>query len=136
MPKIGDFGLAKKFHYGGALQHDHEWFRRGNLVLYAERAIAQFSILCLRNRWSLGAIAYEALTARVPRPITKGQSPVEVILHTSVQPVESVANDIPQPLAAFLNRCLTDDLEVRFRDAARMREALAKVAEELRIPLA
>ncbi len=92
----------KKFHDGGALQHDHEWFRRGNLVLYAERAIAQFSILCLRNRWSLGAIAYEALTARVPRPITKGQSPVEVILNTSVQPVESVPNDIPQPLAAFL----------------------------------
>jgi hypothetical protein len=137
LPKIGDFGLAKNFTTAGHSSMTMNGSVGGTWSYMPREQLLNFRFVSPQSDvWSLGAIAYEALTAQIPRPITKGQSPVEVILNTSVQPVESVAGDVPQPLAAFLNRCLSDDLEVRFRDAAAMREALAKVAEELRIPLA
>lgn len=137
LPKIGDFGLAKNFTTAGHSSMTMNGSVGGTWSYMPREQLLNFRFVSPQSDvWSLGAIAYEALTARVPRPISKGQSPVEVILHTSVQPVESVADDIPQPLATFLNRCLSDDLEVRFRDAATMREALAKVARELDIPLA
>lgn len=137
LPKIGDFGLAKNFTTAGHSSMTMNGSVGGTWSYMPREQLLNFRFVSPQSDvWSLGAIAYEALTARVPRPISKGQSPVEVILHTSVQPVESVAGDIPQPLATFLNRCLSDDLEVRFRDAATMREALAKVARELDIPLA
>jgi hypothetical protein len=71
----------------------------------------------------------------VPRPIAKGQSPVEVILNHSVRPIETISDDVPQPLAAFVNQCLSDDLAIRFRDATEMREALLEVAKNLAVSL-
>jgi hypothetical protein len=75
------------------------------------------------------------LTKQLPRPISKDQSPIDIILNTPIRPIEVIFPETPEPLALFVNRAISDDLNVRFRDAGQMRLELIKVAKILGVPL-
>lgn len=135
-PKIGDFGLAKNFTTAGHSSMTMNGSIGGTWAYMSREQLLNFRFVSPQSDiWSLGAIAFEILTKQLPRPIPKGQSPVDIILNTCIAPIETVIPDIPLSLAAFVNRALSDDLEVRFRDAIHMREELTKVADDLQIPL-
>jgi serine/threonine protein kinase len=135
-PKIGDFGLAKNFTTAGNSSMTMAGSIGGTWAYMSREQLLNFRFAAPQSDiWSLGAIAFEILTKQLPRPIPKGQSPVDVILNTKIQPIENVIPDIPLPLAAFVNRSLSDDLEVRFRDAIEMRKELNILASSLQIPL-
>jgi len=136
LPKIGDFGLAKNYTTAGHSSMTQNGSVGGTWSYMPREQLMNFRFVSPQSDvWSLGAIAFEAMTRQVPRPIAKGQSPVEVILNHSVTPIETISDDVPQPLAAFVNQCLSDDLAIRFRDATEMREALLEVAKNLAVSL-
>jgi serine/threonine-protein kinase len=85
--------------------------------------------------WSLGAILYESLTNRPPRPIPEGASPLNTILYSDAIPIQLVLPEIPKELMEFVQRCLAAEPSERYQNAMQMRAAMRSVAERLGIPL-
>jgi hypothetical protein len=136
IPKIGDFGLAKNFTTAGLTSMTMDGSVGGTWAYMSREQLLNFRFASPQcDIWSLGAMTFEALTKQLPRPISKDQSPIDVILNTPTRPIEAVFPEIPGPLALFVNRAISDDLNVRFRDAGQMRLELIKVAKILGVPL-
>jgi hypothetical protein len=136
IPKIGDFGLAKNFMTAGLTSMTVDGSVGGTWAYMSREQLLNFRFASPQcDVWSLGAMTFEALTKQLPRPIPKDQSPIDVILNTPIGPIESVFPGVPDPLASFVNQALSDDLNIRFRDAGQMRKELAEVAKTLEVPL-
>ena len=54
----------------------------------------------------LGAILYECLTLKLPRPMEKGSDPIRTILESKVIPIQEILSDIDPGLAKFVMKCL------------------------------
>lgn len=78
--------------------------------------------------YSLGLVAYRALTGRLPFP---GASPLAQAAQRAALDVPALRSQAPQVsprLASVIDRCLARDPRKRWRDAASLREALADVS--------
>ncbi|MSP61695.1 MAG: response regulator [Myxococcales bacterium] len=79
--------------------------------------------------WSLGVIAYRALTGRLPFPSESvGRVLVQICTEKAPRPSE-VAPDLPPALDAFFERALAKDPTARFQTAREMASALAALAD-------
>jgi serine/threonine protein kinase len=87
------------------------------------------------DTWSLGAIIYEGLTNRLPRPIPEGVNPINTIIYADTIPIQLVLPDIPAELAIFLNTALAPHPSDRFANAMIMRASLRTVASQIGITL-
>ncbi|MEM1416936.1 MAG: protein kinase, partial [Myxococcota bacterium] len=77
--------------------------------------------------WSVGVIAYEALTARLPFQQDATYAMLMSILVEDPTPLGRVAPGAPPELAGIVERCLQKDPNARFADAGALRAALEAV---------
>lgn len=135
-PKITDFSLVKRFLPGS----DQGVTGRGSVggqwsYMPREQLLDFSNVLPQADVWSLGAILYEALTNRPPRPIPEGASPMNTILYSDAIPIQLILPDIPKDISDFLQRCLATEAGERFQNAMQMRAAMRGVADRVGIPL-
>jgi tetratricopeptide (TPR) repeat protein len=77
--------------------------------------------------WALGVVIYEMLTARLPFA-GDGRSAIhDRILHGTPASIASLRRDVPQRLAALVERALAKQPQQRFQSAAELGEALSDV---------
>jgi pSer/pThr/pTyr-binding forkhead associated (FHA) protein len=135
-PKIADFSIAKKYistsfpiaTVKGTVAGDWLYMPREQLVDFV-------SVKPNTDTWSLGAIIYEGLTNRLPRPIPEGVNPINTIIYADTIPIQLVLPDIPAELAIFLNTALAPHPSDRFANAMIMRASLRTVASQIGITL-
>ena len=77
--------------------------------------------------WAMAATFYNMLTGKYPRDFVRDNDPINIILNEPVTPIRERDSSIPEGLATVIDRGLSDDMTVRFQDAAAFREALAGV---------
>ena len=85
--------------------------------------------------WSLGAILYECLTGKLPRPLQVGVEPIRVVLESKIVPIQELLPTIPRGIAEFTEKSLATESADRYQDAGVMRTTLKSVAAALHIEL-
>lgn len=131
-PRISDFGLAKSYLQAGESGMTVNGTVGGSWAYMPKEQLTNFRFVAPQcDVWSLGAIFYECLTLRLPRPHKKGSDPIRTILQSDVVPIEKVMPDVHPELAQFIKKSLEKEPEDRFKDASAMRLALREVAQSL-----
>ncbi len=124
-PKLADFGLAKSFEQAGLSGLTATGIIAGTPYLMPREQLTSFRLLRpASDVWSLGATLYHMLTRAYPRDFRPGADPLQVVLEGRVVPVRARAPGLPERLAAVVDRAVSDDLAVRYGDAAALRDAL------------
>jgi serine/threonine-protein kinase len=80
--------------------------------------------------WSLGATLHELLTGRTAFEPSMLPELVSAIMHRPPVPVRRLRPEVPEELAAVIERCLAKDREARFSSAADLARALLPFAPE------
>jgi serine/threonine-protein kinase len=124
---LADFGIARILE-GSAVATATGLIQGTPHYMAPEQAVGEKAgPLC--DVYSLGVVAYECLTGRVP---FKGANSMAVLMQHVQAPVpEPSEEEMPAPLAAVLRRCLAKAPEERWRSAGDFAEALALAAEGL-----
>jgi hypothetical protein len=127
--KIADFGLAKSFINAGlsGMTMTGGGFSGSLLFMPREQVINFKYIKPAGDIWSIGATFYNMLTGEYPRPIKPGQDPVEAILNGHIVSLRQRNAQIPQAIAAIIDRSLAQDPKDRYQMAGDMWKALANV---------
>ena len=131
--KIADFGVARA--YADAVTRDVVTATGTTIgtpaYMAPEQALGR-EVRPAADLYSLGIVAWELLTGRVP--FEDRESPVAVLyrqVHEPVPPVRSVAADVDPRIEAWLSRMLAKDPADRFPGAEAAWEALEDVVLEL-----
>ena len=126
--KLADFGLAKTFEQAGLSGFTATGVIAGTLFFMPREQLTSFRRLRPQGDvWSLGATVYHMLTQSYPRDFRPGVDPLQVILEGRLVPLRERAPALPEPLAAVVDRAVSDDLEVRYRDGGELLAALREV---------
>ncbi|MFO0602644.1 MAG: serine/threonine-protein kinase [Polyangiales bacterium] len=129
VPKLIDFGVSRMDDAPGATELTHAGALLGTPDYMSpeqargERAGAQSDV------WAVGVILFEALAGHRPYRAANYNALLVRILADDAPPLRSVAPDVPEALAAAVDRALARDTAVRFASAAALREALLAWAE-------
>lgn len=135
-PKISDFGLAKSYMQAGESGMTVNGSVGGSWAYMPKEQLTNFRFVSPQSDvWSLGAILYECLTLKLPRPMEKGSDPIRTILESKVVPLQEIIPDIQPALANFVMTCLARETVDRFKDAGEMRSALKLTAKKAGIEL-
>ena len=141
--KVLDFGIAKSLAASG--ENDEASTQTGTLVgtphyMSPEQAQRSKLIDARSDLWSLGVIAFRALTGRVP---FKGDDMINVLVKvcTEAPPVpSSLAPELGPEVDAFFARALSRELDGRFQSAREMADAFStllgrrSLASEISVP--
>ena len=128
-PKIGDFGLAKSYLDAGESGMTARGCVGGSWGYMPREQLTNFRFVQPQSDvWSLGAILYECLTLRLPRPFEKGVDPIRTILESDVMQIDEVLPDIHPLLSRFVMKSLATETQDRFDDAGSMQDALINAA--------
>lgn len=127
--KVLDFGVAKAV--GGVLGEGHGSTRTGALLgtpfyMSPEQAQGERSIDHRSDLWSLGVIAFECMTGRLPFE-GAGVGGIVVKICTAPIPVPSSLTPVPHGFDAWFQRALERDPDARFANAKQMADALVAV---------
>lgn len=126
--KIGDLGLAKNFQQAGFSGMTMTGHYCGTPYFMPREQVVHFKhIKPTSDVWSMGATFYNILTGQTPRHFPRGRDPIEIILRGAIVPIRRRDQSIPKKVAEVIDRALLHSPDHRYRDAAEMREALAKV---------
>ncbi|MEZ4295615.1 MAG: protein kinase [Polyangiaceae bacterium] len=128
--KVLDFGIAKILSAtpGAHVTRTDAIIGTPNYMSPEQARRAQRQIDHRSDLWSVGVIAFRALTGKLP---FAGGEMVDVIIRVISQPpplASSMAPDLPAGTDAFFARALARDPEQRFQSAREMAEALHALA--------
>jgi formylglycine-generating enzyme required for sulfatase activity/dienelactone hydrolase/predicted Ser/Thr protein kinase len=137
--KVLDFGLAKLFQSGSALDTATAFATGPGAMIgtpgyMAPEQIEGRHVDARADVFSLGATLYEMLAGRRP---FEGASPLALItsiLHSEAPPLRSVRPEAPAALETIVRRALAKDPAARYADGSEMRRALAAVHAEFTRP--
>jgi serine/threonine-protein kinase len=123
--KVLDFGIAKSLVPSGDGEQSTQ---TGTLVgtphyMSPEQAQRSREIDARSDLWSLGIIAYRALTGKVP---FKGDDMINVLVKVCTEPIPaptSLAPELPPAVDAFFEHALCRDPDGRFQSAREMSDA-------------
>lgn len=136
LPKISDFGLAKSYLQAGDSGMTVNGTVGGSWGYMPKEQLTNFRFVSPQSDvWSLGAILYECLTLKLPRPIEKGSDPIRTILESKIVPIQDLMPDIHPAIERFVKKCLARETEDRFKDASAMRTALKVTANKSGVEL-
>lgn len=123
--KVADLGLAKSFERAGLSGMTVTGTCCGTFPFMPREQLTNFKyVKPTTDVWSAGATLYYMLTGECPRTMAKGEDPMMVVLSRHAVPVRERNGDIPEDLAAVVDRSLVTDPAERFADASAMRQAL------------
>jgi serine/threonine protein kinase len=118
-PYLADFGLVKVLHSGDT-SLTQSGFTPGSPEYMAPEAVSGLDAGPAYDQYSLGAVAYRALTGSLP--IT-GKTAVELLVRKrseEARPIEESRPDLPGPVRQALMRSLARDPAQRFGSCAEM----------------
>ena len=127
--KIMDFGIAKSLDSTTSITKDGTAV--GSTAYMSPEQIVGESIDARTDIFSLGVVAYELLSFRKPFEHEKLFLLLEQIVKSEAQPLREVAPEVPEPLAAVVERAMQKTPENRFASAGDMRSALESALESL-----
>jgi serine/threonine-protein kinase len=133
--KLVDFGISKvrAAEDGQAVQLTRTNSALGTpLYMSPEQARSPRDVDHRTDLYSVGAILYEMLAGRTPYTAESGEY-TEIlfkIFTTEPEPLRNLRPDVPDGLAAVVQRALVRDRDARFGSAADMAEALAPFADD------
>lgn len=133
--KVLDFGLAKFLAQPGIEVTQAQMTMAGMVVgtvsyMAPEQALGR-AVDHRADLFSLGIVAFEFLTGRMP---FSGTSPTEIIdhiLHENPAPVSRFTSGVPTALDAAIGRLLEKDPAFRYQSAKDLQADLRQVAAEL-----
>jgi serine/threonine-protein kinase len=128
--KLLDFGICRSTGESSITQ---EGMLVGTVLYMSPEQVLGDELSVATDVFALGSVFYHAFTGELPFP---GRSFPEVcmaILESKPKPPGDVRSGFPEPLAAFLMRCLSRDPKARYEDATVAHGALLAVADGLRL---
>jgi eukaryotic-like serine/threonine-protein kinase len=141
--KIADYGLAKSFENAGnsIFEYTREGLAAGSYVFIPPEQITNYKYVKPPvDVYAVGASLYYLLSAQysVDFPSESESSgsfgeagyrhPMQIILEDPPIPLKVRNPDIPDSLAAVVDKAVVKDLEARYQTAMEFREALAEAA--------
>ena len=124
-PMLADFGIAKVA--GGDERLTPDFVSIGTPQYMAPEQVERLPDIDGRSDlYSFGAVAYRMLSGRELFPGLGPREQMLARLTGDPQPLESVAPMVPPAIAAVVMQCLARDRNARWRDAAELRQALAR----------
>jgi WD40 repeat protein len=119
MPKVTDFGLAKRLDVQGPTQTGAVMGTPSYMA--PEQAAAKKSVGPAADVWALGALLYELLTGRPPFKATTDLDTLLQVLGDEPVAVRKLQPKVPRDLETICHHCLQKDPKKRYASA----EALA-----------
>ncbi|MDB4942771.1 MAG: Adenylate cyclase [Labilithrix sp.] len=127
--KILDFGVAELMVKRSA---DNPYELCGTLEYLApEVFLGKAEPTPQSDLYSVGVVAYECCTGRVPRAVDSVQELVAVLAAGTVEPAGSHRLEVTPELDAWFARAIHDDPSERFASAKQMAEALGQVMAKI-----
>ena len=127
--KLLDFGLVKQTTDAATTQLTHEGAISGTpMYMSPEQARGLDQVDVRSDIYSLGAVAYTALTGQPP---FDRRTPFDVMIahaRDEVTPPSSIQADMPADLERVILRCLAKNADERFQDVESLEQALADCA--------
>jgi serine/threonine-protein kinase len=125
-PKILDFGISKGMNPKGAelIRTTTGAVLGSPAYMSPEQAKGEDDVDGRSDVWSLGVILYEAFTGALPFSGANYNALMMAILSTPHPPISAAAPDVPQELAAVVDRALIKDRWRRIGTARELAERL------------
>jgi len=127
--KIMDFGIAKSLDSNTSITKDGTAV--GSTPYMSPEQIVGEAVDARTDLFSLGVVAYELLSGRKPFSNEKLFLLLEQIVKTEAKPLREIATEVPESLAAIVERALRKMPEDRFATAAEMKTALEAALDGL-----
>ena len=124
--KVVDFGISKTMGSAGANITTTAAVLGSPAYMAPEQLRSSKRVDARADLWSLGVIAYELLTGRLP---FDGETVGEIfanILEKPPSPPRSVRQEIPGKLEEAILRCLEKSVEARFHNVAELAGAISR----------
>ncbi len=124
--KISDFGLAKSYRGLGLSGLTFSGEMRGTVPFMPPEQMLDFkAVLPSGDLYATAATLYYLLTSQfIYDQVSDGGDLIRMLLEEAPVPVQKRRPDIPNALAAVLQKCLTRDPKDRYPTAAVMRQEL------------
>lgn len=123
--KVADMGLSKSFAKAGLSGMTQTGGYAGSYPFMPIEQMTNFKFAKpAGDVWSVGATFFHLLTGTFPREEKPGQDPVAAILKGNIAPIRSHVPDLPERVAAVIDRSLRNQASERYADAAEMWSAL------------
>jgi serine/threonine-protein kinase len=132
--KLLDFGISKSMTY--EMLEDHRLTHTGMVMgtpyyMAPEQARGDSGLDQRVDLWAVGVLMYEALTGRRPFVATNYNALLVKILTSRPRPVQKIAPQIPDAVAAIVDKALSKLREDRYQSAREFSEAIARVERQL-----
>ena len=118
--KLIDFGIAR------LTTSSSQTSLKGTLSYIAPELLQMKPSTPLSDQYSLGVVAYEALTRRTPFRGATDSETIEAILHHSPPPVSELNNSVTYPLSQVVHKALAKNPWNRFPSAKEFGECFQK----------
>ena len=131
--KLLDFGIARLKEASSPIHHTRSGAVLGTPGFMApEQARGRWSEVDARTDiWAVGATMFRLLSGRLVHEATTGQEAVIAAATIPAPRLKSVREDLPDAMAALVDRALAFDPDERWKSAKQMQEALRSVREAL-----
>jgi serine/threonine-protein kinase len=121
---VMDFGIARSVAASGLTQMGETV---GTPHFMSPEQAAGDKLDGRSDLYSLGVVAYYAVTARLPFDAPSAQGIMVAHISQPAPPVAKARPDLPAPLAAVIDRCLLKDPEERYATGEALVEALEAI---------
>jgi len=137
VPKVLDFGIAKTRSLGSATTFQTQTGAVMGTPRYMapEQARGDKRAGASIDQWAVGVILYECLSGRVPMTADQPAVMLARLLTERAPPLQSVASDVPTPIAEVVDRALKSEIAERHPSISKLADALRAAAEEVGIAL-
>ncbi|MBN9521923.1 serine/threonine protein kinase, partial [bacterium] len=132
--KLADLGLAKRLNDDTGLTSVNQGVGTSYYMPY-EQALNASLVDARSDVFALGATLYHLLTGHVPFPGATHEEIVKGKENDRYVPVRTASPDVPEALAAVLERTLHRDPRARFATADELADALEATGLATRVPL-
>ena len=127
--KIMDFGIAKSLDSNTSITKDGTAV--GSTPYMSPEQIVGEAVDARTDLFSLGVVAYELLSGQKPFSHEKLFLLLEQIVKTEAKPLRDIAPEVPESLAAIVERAMRKMPEDRFATAAELKTALEAALDGL-----
>ncbi|HKB36808.1 MAG TPA: serine/threonine-protein kinase, partial [Gemmataceae bacterium] len=129
VPKIADFGLAKRLEANSGLTHTGAIVGTPSYMAPEQARGEGKEAGPLADVWALGAILYECLTARPPFKGATVPETLHQVLHEEPVPPTRFQRTVPRDLETICLRCLQKDPARRYSSAEALADDLRRFLE-------